>query len=104
MPENSQGIILNGKIQTGWNLNDDQGNRIANGPLRCEFYLTSAQQGGNSSSSVSANGNAQTQPIPLTYKFKKTILCSVNFSDQSYNQFNTYPLKGYRLYKLKINP
>ena len=37
------GDISNGQIQTGWNLQDDQGNRLANGPLRCDFYLTCSQ-------------------------------------------------------------
>ena len=50
------GDIANGTIETSWNLQDDGGNRIVNGPLRCDFYLTSPQLSAKASvSSVSPN-------------------------------------------------
>ena len=60
------GDVSNGQIQTSWNLQDDEGNRIVDGPLICDFYLTSsgssaqsrsfrASPNDNSSSSSSAS-------------------------------------------------
>jgi len=37
------GDVADGQIETSWNLQDGQGNRIVNGSLRCDFYLTPAQ-------------------------------------------------------------
>lgn len=37
------GDISNGEIQTSWNLQDSEGNRIVDGPLICDFYLTTSE-------------------------------------------------------------
>jgi len=66
------GNISNGQIETSWNLQDGQGNRIANNGLRCDFYLSSAQQG--------MSPNLLIGPITIIYRFIEHICCRQYFA------------------------
>jgi hypothetical protein len=65
------GDVSNGQIQTSWNLQDDEGNRIVDGPLICDFYLTSSGSSAQSRSfRASPNGNSSgSSSASVLFKF-----------------------------------
>ncbi len=65
------GDVSNGQIQTSWNLQDDEGNRIVDGPLICDFYLTSSGSSAQSRSfRASPNDNSSgSSSASVLFKF-----------------------------------
>jgi hypothetical protein len=67
---NLTGNVSGGRITTSWNLQDGNGNRVVNGPLRCDFYLTSSQLSAQAQSLGMLANNAPSGYPSATVNYK----------------------------------